>query len=50
MLSDWVRFRLDRNLAGNGKRFKSIQKVYEEIAGTLANQGIKFAVLKGFSH
>ena len=50
VLPDWVRSRIDKNLGDNSERFKSIQKDYEEIAGALANQGIEFAVLKGFSH
>ncbi len=50
VLPDWVRSRLDKNLADNSDRFKRLQETYQEIAGRFANQRIELAVLKGFSH
>src|SRR5437763_11769365 len=50
IVPQWVRERLDRNMAGNAERRRRIQAAYEDIAAALEQRGIEWAVLKGFSH
>ena len=49
-LPDWVRLRLDGNLANNSIRQVRIAETYRRIAAALSAHGIEFIVLKGFSH
>jgi hypothetical protein len=49
-VSDWVRQRLEGNLAANEERRRRLWLVYEEIAHALRSAGVEFVVLKGFSH
>lgn len=47
---EWVRERIQRDLANNAIRQKRIAETYETVSSALASRGIEFAVLKGFSH
>ena len=47
---DWVRQRLEGNLAANDERRRRLWLVYEEIAHALRSAGVEFVVLKGFTH
>jgi MFS family permease len=49
-LPEWVRSRIEKNLAACPARFLKIQTTYREISDALDALGIEFAVLKGFSH
>lgn len=49
-LPDWVRARIDGNLANNAIRHQRILKTYRRVAGALSARQVDFAVLKGFSH
>ncbi len=49
-LPEWVRERIDGNLANNAIRQQRIVETYHTISSTLAERGIEFAVLKGFTH
>lgn len=49
-LPDWVRARIDRNLAGNAQRYRRILESYRQIAEALDQRGIEFLILKGLSH
>jgi Uncharacterised nucleotidyltransferase len=49
-LPEWVRDRIDGNLANNAIRQERIAKTYHRIASTFSAREIEFAVLKGFSH
>jgi hypothetical protein len=49
-LPEWVRSRIDGNLANNAIRQARIAEVYTRIATALEQQGLEFIVLKGFSH
>jgi hypothetical protein len=49
-LPEWVRARIDRNLAGSAQRWGQIKAVYEEAAAAFRAQRLEFVVLKGFSH
>jgi predicted MFS family arabinose efflux permease len=50
VLPEWVRERIDHNIAGNAERARRIQTAYLEIAAAFEQRGIDWAVLKGFSH
>ncbi len=49
-LPDWVRARIDSDLAKNAQRWSRMQGVYREAAAAFQAQGIECAVMKGFSH
>jgi Uncharacterised nucleotidyltransferase len=49
-LPDWVRRRIDGNLANNAIRQVRIAETYKRVAAALSARGIEFIVLKGFSH
>ena len=49
-LPEWVRGRIDRNLAANAERWRRAKNVYRELADALQSDSLEFAVLKGFSH
>ncbi len=49
-LPEWVRRRIDRDLANNAIRQQRIAETYQRIASALSAQRIEFMVLKGFSH
>lgn len=49
-LPEWVRARIDRDLANNAIRHKRIVDTYTTISSALRAQGIEFTLLKGFSH
>jgi hypothetical protein len=48
-LPEWVRQRIDGNLANNAIRQQRIVETYQTISSALAERGIEFAVLKGFT-
>ena len=49
-LPDWVRRRIEGDLARNTIRTGRIQSAYLEIASALAAENLDFVVLKGFTH
>ncbi len=49
-LPEWVRTRIEGNLANNAIRHARIAETYQAVATALASQGVEFLVLKGFSH
>ena len=49
ILPDWVRSRIDRNLADNAERFERIKVVYSDFVTALRNTGAEHLVLKGFA-
>ena len=49
-LPDWVRQRIDQNLANNAERWRRLQATYRRLAGAFAEAGLEFVVLKGFAH
>jgi predicted MFS family arabinose efflux permease len=49
-LPQWVRERIERNLADNCERTARMLDAYCEAADALQRAGIEFAVLKGFGH
>jgi hypothetical protein len=49
-LPEWVRERIDGNLANNAIRQQRIAETYHTVSSALAERGIDFAVLKGFTH
>jgi len=49
-LPDWVRCRLDRDLANNAARWDRVKATYSEAACAFQTAGLEFAVLKGFTH
>src|SRR5258708_7451403 len=50
IVPEWVRERLDRNIAGNAKCLERNRNAFTEIAAELDRQGIEVAILKGLSH
>jgi MFS family permease len=50
IVPEWVRERLDRNIAGNAKCLERDREAYLEIAAALERHGIEVAILKGLSH
>ena len=50
VLPEFIRARIDGDLAKNAQRFMEVQRVYKEIATALQAQRIEFVVLKGFTH
>ena len=49
-LPEWVRSRIDLNLADNAQRFERTKVVYLECADALRDIGADHIVLKGFAH
>ncbi len=49
-LPEWVRARIDRNLAGNTARLGRMRAALVEIAAQLEMQSIQYLLLKGFSN
>ena len=49
-LPERVRGRIDRNLANNAERWRRTRVAFAEIAAALEDEGLEYAVLKGFSH
>jgi len=49
-LPDWVRFRINGNLASNVARWELTKRTYREMAGAFEPLGLQFLVLKGFTH
>jgi predicted MFS family arabinose efflux permease len=49
-LPDWVRARIDSDLAKNAERWSRMKGVYREAAGAFQVAGLECAVMKGFSH
>ena len=46
---DWVRHRLEKNLADNAARFDLVANTYQEAATALELAGVDYLVLKGFT-
>lgn len=46
---DWVRARIDRNIADNTLRFQTLKDAYAEVADTLRKADVDHVVLKGFT-
>lgn len=49
-LPDWVRERIDRNLASNAQRWRNTKSAFQELATPFEAAGLESVVLKGFSH
>jgi predicted MFS family arabinose efflux permease len=49
-LPEWVRSRVENDLAKNAQRWLQLQAVYREAAGAFQTAGIECVVMKGFSH
>jgi MFS family permease len=49
ILPQWVRKRIERNLADNSERFVRIKAAYSELAGGLRNANLECVVIKGFT-
>jgi MFS family permease len=49
-LPEWVRSRIDLNLADNAQRFERIKLVYSDFANALRDTGAEHLVVKGFTH
>jgi MFS family permease len=49
-LPDWVRSRIDHNLAASTERWQRIKSAYIEAATAFQIKGLECVVLKGFSH
>jgi MFS family permease len=49
-LPEWVRSRIDGNLASNAARWELTKSAYREVASAFAPMGLQFLVLKGFTH
>src|SRR5205807_1322121 len=49
-LPDWVRSRIDGNLAASQEHWQRVKLAYGEAAAAFQDQGLEFVVLKGFSH
>ncbi len=49
-LPDWVRSRIDQNIADNILRFERVKAVYLEAALALREAGAEHLVVKGFTH
>ncbi len=49
-LPEWVRTRIDDNLAANQARWQRTKCTYREVASVFAPAGLEFLVLKGFTH
>src|SRR5207247_1572611 len=50
VVPEWVRERLDRNIADNAACLERDRKAYLEIASAFERAGIEVAILKGLSH
>jgi len=49
VLPDWVRSRIDRNLADNRERFERIKQAYSDFAHASEERGAEHVVIKGFA-
>ena len=49
-LPDWVRTRVDNDYEKNAQRFQRLKAAVFEIANSLSDRSIPFALLKGFAH
>ncbi len=49
-LPEWVRSRIDGNLASNAARWERTKATYREVASAFEPAGLEFLVLKGFTH
>ncbi len=49
-LPEWVRARIDGNLANNAARWELTKTTYREVASAFFRAGIECLVLKGFTH
>jgi hypothetical protein len=49
-MPEWVRAEIDSRFARNARRRARLGEAYEELADALSRDGVKFAVLKGFTH
>jgi len=49
-LPEWVRDRIDHNLARNAQCWSKTKAIYEQVASAFQAEGLDFVVLKGFSH
>lgn len=49
-LPDWVRCRIDHNLADNAERWSRTKAAYQEAADAFGARELEFLVLKGFAH
>jgi predicted MFS family arabinose efflux permease len=49
-LPEWVRARIDGNLAANAARWERTKSTYREVASVFGPAGLEFLVLKGFTH
>lgn len=49
-LPEWVRGRIDLDLAHNALRHERALQAYQEVQSALARRGLPFMVLKGFTH
>ena len=49
-LPEWVRFRIQGNLANNAARWELTKATYREVASAFQHPGLQFLVLKGFTH
>ena len=49
-LPDWVRDRIDRNLADYSQRFERLTRSLFEMAAALDERGIEFVLVKGLAH
>jgi MFS family permease len=49
-LPDWVRARIDRDIARNVERWQRIKSEYRELGDAFDAAGLEMAVLKGFAH
>jgi len=48
-LPEWVRSRIDQNLADNAQRFERIKAVYSDFRNALRDSGAEHLVVKGFA-
>ncbi len=48
-LPEWVRFRIDQNLANNAERLERIKAAYSDFSNALRGTGAKHVVIKGFT-
>jgi len=49
-LPDWVRSRIDRNIAASAEHWQRVKSAYSEAATAFQASGLECVVLKGFSH
>jgi predicted MFS family arabinose efflux permease len=49
-LPEWVRARIDGNLANTAARWELTKRTYREVASAFSPHGLEYLVLKGFTH